>query len=167
MVVVETERLSIRRFHPEDERPYLDLYADEVVMEFINKRSIEENQKRFAEGMALSQDGTGLGRWAIFNRVDNDFIGVCALNPSDKGRRYAEMGYILHQKYWGKGIAGEMARALVDYAFTRTGIIEIMAVTAPLNIASQRVLEKAGFTRGNDMVRDGHELAFFRILKTV
>ena len=162
-ILIKTPRIIIRKFVPEEEYLYIELHKDEQVTQFINKRTEEETRKRFKEGLALHDDGSG--RWAMFNASDSEFIGVCGLKPTDRGAGFVELGYTLHQKYWGKGIAGEMAKYLIAHAFTHTPVIEITAVTKPLNVASQRVLEKTGFTRRENIIRDGEELFFFRIKK--
>lgn len=163
--VVNTERLLIREFDPQEDGLYLNLHTDPAVTEYINKRSDGELRPRFAEGLEQYHDGTGLGRWAIFNKEDGDFIGVCRLKLTEYGPHCAELGYVLHQNYWGKGIAREMAKEIVGYVFKNTAITEIIAVTMLPNIASQRVLEKTGFARGGNIVREGRELAFFKLLK--
>jgi ribosomal-protein-alanine N-acetyltransferase len=76
-----------------------------------------------------------------------------------------ELGYVMHQKYWGKGIASEMARIMIGYGFTNTDAKEIVAVTTLENIGSQRVLLKAGMTRMDNFIRPNEkkELAFFKV----
>ena len=58
--------------------------------------------------------------------------------------------------------ASEMAKAMVAYAFEHNAAAEVVAVTVPANISSQRVLEKAGLIRVENIVRDGEDLAFFK-----
>lgn len=163
-ILAQTPRIIIRQFVPEEEYLYLDLYADEQVTQFIRKRTVEETRKLFKE--RTSQYGSGLGSWAMFNAADDDFIGVCGLRPADEGDGNLELGYVLGQRYWGKGLAAEMVNSLIEYAFDSTPADEICAVTMPLNIASQRVLEKAGFIRRGNIMRDGEELFFFSIEKS-
>jgi len=164
-IIASTPRLYLRTFNPEEEDLYLDLYADESVTQFVNERSAAERKKRFAEGLARHQGGSGLGRWAIFNRQDDDFIGACRLEPTIQNAHSVELGYVLHQKYWGKGIATELVKILIDYAFSKTATTEILAYTHPANLASQRVLEKSGFKRQDNIMKDGEPLAFFKLIK--
>jgi ribosomal-protein-alanine N-acetyltransferase len=163
--IVNTPRLYLREFSPEEEHLYLDLYADEFVTQFVNERSATERKKRFAEGLARHNDGSGLGRWAIFNRDDDDFIGACRLDPTKQNALCVELGYVLQQKYWGKGIGSELVKNLVDYAFNNTGMDEIWAFTHLSNLASQRVLEKTGFKRQPNILKDGEVLVFFKLTK--
>ena len=59
--------------------------------------------------------------------------------------RTAELGYYLGEPYWGKGYATEAVRLLCGYVFSRTDIIRVFAEPFAYNLASCRVLEKAGF----------------------
>src|SRR5688572_10528779 len=58
-----------------------------------------------------------------------------------------EIGWRLALVHWGKGYATEAARAVLNHAFTRLGIAEIVALTAPNNRRSRAVMEKIGMTR--------------------
>ena len=60
-------------------------------------------------------------------------------------RRSAEIGYWLGETYWGRGIVTEAVRAVTAYAFGTLGLAHVIAGTFVRNVASQRVLEKAGF----------------------
>ncbi|MBN1995934.1 GNAT family N-acetyltransferase [candidate division KSB1 bacterium] len=64
----------------------------------------------------------------------------------DVHRFSAEMGYWLAEPFWGRGIITKAVRAVTDYAFREFGLNRIYAEPFADNIASVRVLEKAGFT---------------------
>jgi ribosomal-protein-alanine N-acetyltransferase len=65
---------------------------------------------------------------------------------ADVYRRTAEIGYWLAEPYWGRGIMTEAVRAIAEYGFTTFEIARIEADVFARNVASARVLEKAGFT---------------------
>ena len=114
-----------------------------------------------------AKENKALGRWGIFNNLDGEFIGLCLLRPFDNETSKVELGYVLNQGYWGKGIASEMAIIMVSYGFTRTHAKEIVAVTTLGNTGSQKVLEKAGMERMDNFKREGKELAYFRINRQI
>lgn len=60
-------------------------------------------------------------------------------------RKNAELGYWLGEKYWGQGIVTEAIKQIVDYGFSNLDITRIYARPFNTNLASQKVLEKAGF----------------------
>lgn len=79
--------------------------------------------------------------------VKGQAVGSIGFFPqSDIHAKNAEMGYWLAQEYWGQGIMTEAVEKLVEYAFGKFDITRIYAGPFGTNKASQRVLEKSGFT---------------------
>lgn len=78
--------------------------------------------------------------------VDGKAVGGIGIHPqTDVMRKNAELGYWLGQNYWGKGIITRAVQQMVDFGFKTFDITRIYARPYHTNIASQRVLEKAGF----------------------
>lgn len=69
-------------------------------------------------------------------------------------QRTSELGFMLRRDYWGRGIATEAARLLLDFAFGQLGLHRVFAVVDEDNLASVRVLEKLGLRREARHVRD-------------
>lgn len=164
-IIAQTPRLLIREFTAEDEQLSLLIDADDRLTQYVKKRNPDESKRVFKDTLKEYKNGSGLGRWGVFNISDNDFIGVCALKPSDYDRSHIELGYRLHLKYWGQGIATELAGALINYGLQEVGLDEVCAVTHPQNAASQRVLLKAGFKRDGIVFWYGEDVPFFRVGK--
>jgi ribosomal-protein-alanine N-acetyltransferase len=162
-IIAQTPRFVIRNFRPEEEEIYMSLFNDDKVTLHLPKRNRKENLEIFRNALDDYAANKSLGRWGIFNNADGEFIGLCLLRDFNNEAGKAELGYVLNQKYWGKGIASEMAIIMVAYAFTHTEATEIVAVTTLENTGSQRVLEKAGLTRMDNVRRDGQKLAYFSI----
>lgn len=79
--------------------------------------------------------------------VDGEFVGGIGVHPQDDIQRLnAELGYWLAEHLWGKGIMTEAIRRMVKYAFENFEIDRIFARPFGSNVASQKALEKAGFT---------------------
>lgn len=68
-------------------------------------------------------------------------------------RASAEVGYWLGEQFWGRGIMTEVLRAVTEQAIHRFGIHRVYALPFAENVASARVLEKAGFTREGTLRR--------------
>lgn len=160
---IQTPRFVIRDFKLEEQDLFIDIFDDERVITHLPKRSRKELTDLFQWALKDYASGSPLGRWGIFNNGDGDFIGFCLLRIYDTDPGKIELGYALHQKYWGKGIASDMAQIMVAQGFMHTNASELVAVTTLGNIGSQKVLLKAGMTRMDNFVRDGEELAFFRM----
>ena len=80
--------------------------------------------------------------------VDGAAVGAIGYVPgSDVERFSAEVGYWLGEAYWGRGIVTEAVVMLTEFAFTRLNLLRLFALPFADNIASARVLEKAGYVR--------------------
>jgi ribosomal-protein-alanine N-acetyltransferase len=165
-IIVQTSRLLIREFTPDDENISIILDEDERLTQYVKKRNLQESRQVFKDTLKEYKNQSGLGRWGIFNSANNDFIGVCMLKPSESDGSSIELGYRLHFKYWGSGIATELAQALVFYGLNEVGLKEICAVTHPDNAASQRVLSKVGFVPSGRAFWYGEDLPLFKVSKT-
>jgi len=92
--------------------------------------------------------------------VDGVAVGGVGLQPmTDVNRRSAEIGYWLGAAYWGRGIATEAVARVTEWAFGAHGLLRIFAQPFAANLASRRVLEKAGYQLEGTMrcsaVKDG------------
>ena len=91
---------------------------------------------------------------------DNKVCGSIGIYPQfDIFKLNAELAYWLGEPYWGKGIMNQAVRLMCDYAFSSWKLQRIYARPFGRNTASQRVLEKAGFTLEyslqNNLFKDG------------
>ena len=100
-----------------------------------------ENGKSFIGAAAKNSPAT---IFAI--DIDNEAIGGIGIHPqSDIHCKNAELGFWLAEPFWGQGIITKAIIQMVDYGFETLAINRIFARPFGTNIASQRVLEKAGF----------------------
>ncbi|KAM0839965.1 hypothetical protein ACQ4PT_059967 [Festuca glaucescens] len=84
---------------------------------------------------------------AICLAGDDRPVGAISVSPTEDGCR-AELGYVLARAHWGKGVATAAVRLAVAQVFGEVeGLLRVEALVDVPNVASQRVLEKAGFTR--------------------
>ncbi len=76
------------------------------------------------------------------------YAGNIGLAPgADVYRKSAEIGYFIGEPFWNKGIVTRAVRLITRYGFEQYDIVRIHTGVFEYNIASQRVLEKCGFTR--------------------
>jgi ribosomal-protein-alanine N-acetyltransferase len=162
-IIARTSRFMIREFKAEEEDMYLSLFDDEEVTVHLPKRTKEENRRLFRETLQEYAENSLCGRWGMFTTDDTGYMGMCLLRYFEGCQDKMELGYVLHKKYWGQGIASEMAQIMTGHAFKQTGARQVVAVTTFGNLGSQKVLEKAGFKRMDNYVRAGEEVAFFCI----
>ena len=148
-VLLETERLVLRRFTGADADDLSDLHGDPEVMRFLTggrptprATILSETLPRFLDYGGPSQ---AFGVWAAVERTTGEFLGWFLFNPpegSPSGE--VELGYRLRRSAWGKGYATEGSRALIQKGFAELGVRRIVAQTMAVNRASRRVMEKAG-----------------------
>lgn len=99
----------------------------------------EEDGKNF---LSMAVDSTNI--FAV--EVNDEVIGSIGVFPqTDIHQKNAEMGYWLAEPFWGKGIITQAIVQMVNYGFDTFDITRIFARPFSTNLASQRVLEKAGF----------------------
>ena len=163
MTMLETERLVLRAWRPEDAAEAFRIYGDPAVMRFIGTGattgSVEETATRLQRYIG-HHEKFGFGLWATIEKSTGRLIGNTGLTSLDGGPEI-EVGYHLSQEAWGKGYATEVAGALLDYGFQTLGLQTILAVTHPDNVASQRVLEKVGMIRQGMGHYYGQDLVVF------
>ncbi|MFJ8688549.1 GNAT family N-acetyltransferase [Micromonospora wenchangensis] len=146
-VLLTTARLRLRRFTGDDVPRLVELDGDPEVMRFLTggrptpPATVRDEQ--LPRILAGYDRHPGLGRWAAEDTVDGTFLGWFALDPSDDGTG-PELGYRLRRPAWGRGLATEGARALVDHAFTIPEVHRVWAQTMTVNVRSRAVLAKAG-----------------------
>ena len=148
-VFLETERLRLRRLEQDDVEHLVELDSDPQVMRFINggratTRCEIENEVLPAFLGHYERYG-GLGFWGVEEKSTGRFVGWFHLRPAEGAPAgEVELGYRLLRSAWGKGYATEGSRALIDKAFAELGVDRVVASTMVVNVASRRVMEKAG-----------------------
>jgi RimJ/RimL family protein N-acetyltransferase len=148
-VFLETERLLLRRFTEADIPNLVELDGDPEVMRFINggrptPREEVENELLPAF-LGHYERYAGYGFWAAIEKSSGRFLGWFHFRP-DEGAvpGEVELGYRLRRSAWGQGYATEGSRALIDKGFAELGVERVVASTMVVNVASRRVMEKAG-----------------------
>ena len=146
-VLLETARLTLRRFTMDDVDRLVALDADPEVMRFLTGGAPTPagtfRDEVLPRVLAGYDRHPGLGRWAALDRFSGEFLGWFALDPSEDGTE-AELGYRLRRAAWGHGLATEGARALVRHAFDTVGVRRVWAETMTINDRSRAVMARAG-----------------------
>lgn len=148
-VILETERLILRRQMLSDLDELWAIYQDPDVVRHIPDRSTtrEETEEEIRWHMNGHPRHPELGLWATIHKPTGKFIGRCGLLPwTIDDKLEVEVAYLLAQAYWGQGLATEAARAIADYAFETLGLSRLIAFIEPGNAASAKVATKIGLT---------------------
>jgi RimJ/RimL family protein N-acetyltransferase len=148
-MMIETDRLLLRRWIEEDREPFFRLNSDERVMEFMPK-CLSRSESDFS--FDRIQDHfrkCSFGLYALELREDHTFIGYLGLAIPIFTAHFTpcvEIGWRLSASHWRRGLATEGARAVVRHAFEVLKLDALVSFTVPANIRSRRVMEKIGMT---------------------
>jgi len=143
-----TTRLLLRAPEPVDVDPLYEIQSDPEAMKFTycspsreaTAARLEEYAARFAED--------GFAPWTVILASEDRIIGWGGLNKDPAEPEWGpEVAYYLDPAYWGRGLAGELVRESLAYAFDDLDLPDVGAFTKPENVASARVLLKNGFGR--------------------
>ena len=150
-VFLETERMVLRRFTTGDVDNLAGLDADPDVMRFVSggiPTSREEIENDFLPAfLGYYQRYQAFGFWAAIEKSTGDFLGWFHFRPQEgSAPGHVELGYRMRKSAWGKGYATEGSRALIRKGFTESGVQRVTAEAMAANMASRRVMEKAGLT---------------------
>lgn len=150
-VFLQTERMVLRWFTEADVDHLFDLDSDADVMRFLTggtptPREVIQNDILPAF-LRSYERFPGFGVWAATEKASGEFLGWFGFQPEDvDSPNDVTLGYRLRQTVWGHGYATEGARALIRKGFTELGVQRVFATTYQDNLASRRVMEKAGLS---------------------
>lgn len=167
-MVFETERLWVRPWHEDDVEGWHGIIGNEEVMRYVDSGKTSPNLQETARQLAgvvkdCAAMPTGLGWWAAIEKATGKIIGSVSLSPEREAPDEISVGYHLHRNAWGKGYATELARAAICYGTNVLGLTKIMSKSEAENLASIRVLKKAGFRRAGVFERAGRTWPRFEI----
>lgn len=132
-------RLRFRSWAPDDGALAAALWGDPAVTRLIGGPF--DPAARLAAELA-SERAHGVQYWPAFQ--GEVLVGCCGLRARTPAERCFELGFHLLPAFWGQGLAGEAARAVIAHAFA-SGVSALFAGHHPANDASRRLLERLGF----------------------
>ena len=146
MTIVETERLTLREFTADDAAFILELLNEPAFIQNIadrGVRTLDDARDYIENGPRASYARNGFGLWRVGLKESDEPVGMCGLIRRDV-LEDVDIGYAILERHWGRGYAYEAAAAVLNYGHNVLNIKRIIAITAPDNIASSRLLEKLG-----------------------
>jgi len=141
-----TERLVLRKPAPQDVRPIYEGYArDPEVIRYLAFRGSQtmDDVEEFIERALRGWDAGTILTWAITLKAEGTLIGMIDVRLES----HANVGYVLAREYWNRGYMTEALGAIVQWAKEQPEIFRLWAVCDVENVASARVMEKAGMER--------------------
>ena len=149
---LQTARLTLRQFTLADVDALHQILQTPDILRYFPTPGTPtyERTERIVTRQLEQWQSVGYGWWALTTPGSGRLIGWCGLQFLPDTSE-TEVGYLLAPPFWGAGLATEAARAALTYGFDHFAFPEVIGITHPDNIASQRVLQKAGmhFTRAD------------------
>ncbi|KGP64255.1 acetyltransferase [Legionella norrlandica] len=141
--LIKTKHLGIR-FLKKDDDNYLKLVEkDPIVKEFFPEGPLSDKEiKDYINECLVTCKNKHLPCLVIFKLSNNEFVGEAYFDQIETGE--IKVGYLLHQKFWNRGYATEMLKALLNWARDHIDTDYIVAYADKHNLASFRVMEKSG-----------------------
>lgn len=146
MRVLESSRLALRRLTLDDAEFILGLVNQPSWLRFIGDkhvRNLEDARNYLRTGPLDMYQRYGFGMFMVERKEDGVAIGTCGLLKRDILPE-PDIGYAFLPEYWGQGYALEAASAVLEYGHYAHELMRIVAIVAPDNERSIRVLERCG-----------------------
>jgi RimJ/RimL family protein N-acetyltransferase len=161
---IETERLILREWRPEDTEPFHRHLNTPAVMRWLGGiKSREYYDSIVLDRFIPWQKERGFTLWAVERRADKALLGFCGLKissePGSKVNGAIEAAWRLREDVWGQGFAKEAARAAFDFAFDSLAAERVVALTVDGNKPSWGLMERLGMRRRPDLDFEGADWA--------
>lgn len=167
--IIETERLYLREINLNDATAMYHLDSSALVHKYLGNNPVKSINEIYTAIKFIQQQYIqhGIARWAVIEKTSNNFIGWAGLKyitePINNKVHYYDIGYRLHESYWGKGYATEATKALINYGFSQMKLTSLFAITDCNNDASKNVLLKCGLNITDTFLLDEEPHYWFEI----
>lgn len=159
----ETTRLLAERLVPEHLSEVHRMHQDPVQMEYLGGIRDAAASAAYLERNLRHWEEHGFGLWILRLRETGQVAGRALLRHlAIAGVDEVETGYSFHPAFWGRGLATETTLACLRIGHQDLGLRSIIAVTHPANLASHRVLTKAGMFKVGELRLDGTTQLLYR-----
>lgn len=167
-IFLETSRLILCAPTLSDLEDLLQLQSNPHVMKYIDKGVRDREQVLLRLNKAIEHyEKHGFSLGSVYGKNDRKFVGRAGLIhlAYDDTQPEVEIGYALLPETWGKGYATELAQSLIHWGFKHLTVNQLVGITHPENIASQRVLQKCGMQFSKYTHYWDKEVKMFNIVK--
>lgn len=160
---LQTDRLTLTPFADKDLPQLHALFTDPDVRRYLLDDLIVEETwtADVVDKSATMFRDLGYGLWAVRETRQRPIIGFCGYWRFEHLPHPLQLIYGLLPTWWGRGLATEAARTMLNYGFETVGFTEIIAATDVPNQASVRVMERLGMAH----LKTADATVYYRLLK--
>ena len=153
---IETERLILRQFVPEDaEKMYRNWAGDPEVTKFLTWPAYREVEavRSYIKQLVDSYEKPEYYDWCIAKKEDDEPVGSIGVVHINEKVRSVEIGYCIGREYWHQGITSEALAAVMEYLLHEVGADRIESRHDPRNPHSGAVMRKCGLRYEGTRIR--------------
>ncbi len=146
-VNLETERLLLRKGTISDANQVYENYGkDPLVSKYVvwNQHLSVEDAVKLMEKWQESYESKASYKWLVIEKNSQKIIGSITAVKVDEKNKTVAIGYCYGSKWWNKGYATETLKRVIKFFFEEVGVETIYANHLTSNIASGKVMKKAG-----------------------
>ncbi|WP_218829149.1 GNAT family N-acetyltransferase [Rhodococcus sp. 05-2254-6] len=164
---IETTRLILRPLRDEDRLAMIELHTDPRTTRFQSDSPDAAQVDLLFDSWLAHWTEHGYGYCAVSIRSSPDVIGLAGIRVRDfHGERVLNLAYRFSPEVWGRGYAGEAAKAIVDWRARTLPWVPLVASVNVANERSGRVAERIGFTQYTEEFYDGAHSRHYRLEAT-
>lgn len=140
--------IVLKKYDADDFTDYYHMVKECAVMQYITEKALTKGEARekFDNMLQVNAKHDRLGYYKAYD-PDGNFMGDCKLEPYPLDMRCLEVGYILKEAFWGKGLATLLCAKMLTLANEVRPEADVIGIIDPANAASKRILQKFGFER--------------------
>lgn len=158
-MILETERLYLRKLEKSDYSDLCKILQDEAVMYAYEHAFSNEEVRLWIERQLQRYQENGFGLWAVILKSTGELIGQAGITLQKWDEKEVhEIGYLFNRSFWHKGYAIEAASACKKYGFFYLGLNEIHSIIRNNNIASQNVAIRNGMKKVGETIKEYYHL---------
>jgi RimJ/RimL family protein N-acetyltransferase len=143
---LETARLLLRRWRPEDLEALVRWHSDPALMRHMGRVSSREQTEEVAERFLAHWEEHGFGFMTVWEKGTETLVGRSGLAFHRLWPDDPEVGWLIDTPWQGRGYATEAGAACVRYGFGELRLDRIVSICTPENASSRRVMEKLGLS---------------------
>ncbi len=165
LMQIETERLILRRFTPDDAGEYFPLAADPDINRYTGQtlaHTVEQVRQLLIDHPIRDYDVVGYGRMACIEKSSGRLIGFSGMKYL-ADLQETDIGYRFVRDAWGKGYATESAAVLMRQCIDEFNLRRVIGLAYRQNTGSTKVLKKLGLAYEREIDIDGDRLDLYAL----
>jgi len=153
MIILETDRLLLRDFGPEEFVAFYETSQDPEYRRFYSEKEVTREFWRtiFNKILTSAKAEDRLKYQMAVCLKTGEIIGTCGVRIEDQENQQASFGSAIARPYWGKGLAYEASRRIIDYGFLNLSIHRVFAETNSENTRARSLAKRLGMSQEGEL----------------